>query len=153
MILAAASCGAAPVEQPVVCDGCQLAGHLRDADQTSFTVKAGDALFSAPTVQEVKSWQGVAQGTPNRMLIQLDLRIGGVAVKIPYKAYADLGNPLIPDGVSLTQGQGEIHLNIRGGEGSAAYIARFIVIQGKLVRREVVPAGTPDAGPDVVTFN
>jgi len=153
MILAALPCAAAPVEQLAIYDGCQLNGHLRDLDQTSVAIKVRDAQYTVSKVNEIKSWWGVAQGTPNRMTSLVDLRIGGVLVKIPFEAYADLGNPLIPSGITLTQSQDEIRLNICGGEGSAAYIARFVVIKGKLTRREVVLTEPSDAKVDVMTFD
>ena len=152
-LLVSLTCAAAPVEQPLPMDECQLAGHFPDPDRTRFVVKVGVSLFSAPTVMEIISWWGVAQGNPSRMTCLVDLRIGGVPVKIPYKAYADLGNPQIPTGVTLSEGEGEVHLNIRGGEGGTAYLARLVVSNGKLIRREVVLTEKPDAKPDVMTFN
>lgn len=153
LILAAMPCVAAPAEQSVTYDQCQISGHLRDTDRTGFTIKVEDALYTFSQLKEVKSWKGVTEGNPYRMTIQVDLRISSVPVKIPVKAYVDLGNPLIPSGITLTQSGGEIHLNIRGGDGPAAYIARFIVINNKLVRREIVPAGNPDSEPEIMAFN
>jgi len=154
LIFTSLPCLAAPTEQSSVYnDGCQITGHFRDVNQTSFHIHVEDALFSAPTAKDVKVWWGVTQGTPNRMTTLVDFRIGSVPVKIPYRAYADLGNPLIPNGISLTKIQDETILSLRGGEGSAAYVARFVVSNGKLIRREVLQDGNPEAKPSIVTFD
>ncbi|MEI8342137.1 MAG: hypothetical protein WCH43_11480 [Verrucomicrobiota bacterium] len=152
-ILATVPCLASSSEQSVICDSCQLAGHFRNIDQTSFAIKIEDAIFASADAGDVKSWRGVTQGPPNRFTKMVDVRIGGVAVKIPLRAYSDLGNPLIPSSIALTRNQDEIFLNLSGGEGSAAYTARFVILNGKLVRREVSSPATPDAKPDVMTFD
>ena len=141
-------------EKRVLCDSCVLNGHLRDTNMTSFVIKVEDALYSPPLFKDVVAWQGSTPGTPpNRATCMVTLRIGGIAVFIPYSAYADLGNPDIPNGVSLTQGENALNLYIRGGEDANAYIAKFVVVNGKLTKRELVPANSTDSAPQVMTFN
>jgi hypothetical protein len=141
-------------EKTALCDGCEIVGHLRDGNMTSFTIDVKDAMFSAAQEGTVKNWMGSAPDTtPNRVTTLVDLRIGGVRVPIPYQAYMDLGNPGIPYGVSLSQDENGIYLFIRGGDGPYAYVAKFVVINGKLARREVLPTNSPDAAPKVTNFD
>ena len=152
-LLTAVSCLEAQTGVNLPFNSCLLTGRFRDINRTTFSIKIEDAIYSAPTVESVKTWWGTAQGTPGRVTCLVDFRVGSVPVKIPYKAYADLGNPLIPGGITVTRTEGEIRLNISGGEGGAAYTATYVVVNGVLARREIVPTGNPGAQPVVSVFN
>ena len=154
LLLLALPFSAITAEKTVIYDGCELVGHLPDADRTSFTIKVQDALYSVALSDVVKTWLGTAPDTtPARATTQVILRIGGVPVFFPYKAYADLGNPALLNGITLARTPEGINLYIRGGENGAAYTAKFVVLNGKLARREVVLANFPDSPPQIATFD
>jgi hypothetical protein len=146
-------CPAASVEQVVDYDGCEISGHLRDAAATSFTIRIHDAPLTAKLGAGIKSWWGVDGGIPRRVTSDLALRIGHTEVTIPRRAYADLGNPNLPNSISLMQLHKDIYLYIHGGDAAGSYIAKFFVHDGRLTRREVVPGEFPDLKPQVMTFD
>jgi hypothetical protein len=152
-LLFAAPCLAAPLEQVVDYDSSEITGHLRDTDQTSFTVRIHDAPFTTKLAAGIKSWWGVDGGTPRRVTVELAFRIGRAEVTIPRHAYSDLGDPIIPNGISVMQRRKDIYLYLRGGDAAGSYTAKFFIRDGKLTRREVVPGEFPQSKPVVMTFD
>jgi hypothetical protein len=153
VLLFTASCLAATVEQVVDYDGAEVTGHLRDARKSSFAIRIHDAPYSTKLAAGIRSWWGVDGGIPNRVTTELAIRIGRAEVTIPRHAYSDLGDPIIPYGVSLMQDRKYTYVYLRGGDGAGSYIAKFFIRAGRLTRREVVPGEFPQSKPGVMTFD
>jgi hypothetical protein len=151
-LLFALPCLAASVEQVVDYDRCEITGNLRDAARTSFVVRLHDSPLTPKLAEGIKKWWGVDGGAPRRVTAELTLRIGSSQVSIPRSAYSDLGDPIIPNGVYLMQQRRDIYLYLRGGDAAGSYLAKFLVRDGRLTRREVVRGEFPNSKPAVTTF-
>jgi hypothetical protein len=55
-------------------------------------------------------------------------------------------------GFYLMQVQSDVYVYVKGGDGDASYVAKFLVRGGKLVRRETIHAEAPDSKPAVLSF-
>jgi hypothetical protein len=153
LLLFASTCLASPIEQVVDYDGCEISGHLRDAAQTSFTIRIHDAPISTKLEADIKSWWGGDGGRPRRITTDLALRIGRTEITILPRANADLGDPNIPNSVWLMQLHDDIYLYLRGGDDAGSYTTKFLIHDGALTRREVVPGEFPDTQPEVMIFD
>ncbi|NOS72509.1 MAG: hypothetical protein HOP33_21630 [Verrucomicrobia bacterium] len=134
-------------------DACELTGRLRDTAQTSFVVRIQSSPFATNTTVAISRWWGRDGSNPERVTARLSLCVGGREVGIPLRAFADLGEPNIPDGISLTQQADDLLLYVRGGDAGGSYIAKFTVHGGKLTRREVVPGEFPEFKPQIMRFD
>jgi hypothetical protein len=152
LLLVALPALAAPVEQVVDYDGCDISGRLRDAAQTSFVIRLKDAPYSGKRAVGVKSWWGIDGKKPHRVIAMLAVRIGAVDIAIPRNAYSDLADPAIPLGFYLMQLGGDVYLYVKGGDGSASYAAKFLVRGGRLLRRETILGEAPESKPAVLNF-
>ena len=153
LLLVATNAFSAP-EQVVDYEGCELRGHLRDAARTGFVLRLRDAPYSAAAqaARGPTHWWGTDSGRPRRVTAELSLVLGGRPVVVAHRAYADLGDPIIPGGVSLSQSGRDLLLHLDGGDAAGSFRAKFVFRGGRLLRREVVRGESSDDKPQVLRF-
>src|SRR5215469_6593212 len=83
--------------------GCELVGRLRDAAQTSFAFRIQSSPNTTKHAVTVHKWWGRDGGIPDRFIAGLSFTLGIRQVIIPSRAFADLGDPNIPEGISVMQ--------------------------------------------------
>jgi hypothetical protein len=140
------------LEQVVDYDSMELSGSLRNQHQARFSLRITEAPFVANEASVKADYWGTDDGAPTTVVGELELQIGKNSIRIFKKAYADLGNPIIPDGIYLMEDGNTVILNLRGGDGAGGYHSRLFFKDLRLIRRKTFAGSTLNSNPEVLHF-
>jgi hypothetical protein len=125
-------------EAVVEYDSVRISGKLADG-HTPFSVylrctpSPEATTAAAPTVE----YLGTDGEAPNCIVQAIAVSLNGKPVGFSAKRYADLANVALPRGVYLTMRGETVVLHVLGGDGAAAYKARYLIERQRLVGREI----------------
>ncbi len=93
--------------------------------------------------------------TPSWVVERLEFAINGKPVLIPKRAFDDLAEISIPFGIGIENEGSQWKLRFMGGDGESVYDVSFMIVDGKLIKRELKDrfAKTPDGMIKEITFN